>query len=76
MFRRDPVHRKRSGVRGCQILRAQDDPCRIMIDLEFDFPAKSEALPCTISRIGDGPGTAVLQSPHASVADRVEVGGV
>ena len=33
-FDSDPVNRKGSGVRGYQVLRAQDDPNHVMIDLE------------------------------------------
>lgn len=72
MFDSDPADRKGSGVRRYQILRAQDDPNYVLIDLEFDTKQDAEAFLRTMEKIWDGPGKAVMQSPLARIADLVE----
>lgn len=42
-FDRDPLERERSGVRRYRVLRAQDDPGLIAIELEFDSPQLATA---------------------------------
>jgi len=71
-FDGDPADRKGSGVRRYQILRRQDDPNYVMIDLEFDSDEKAEAFLLTMQRIWNGPGKAVMQNPRACVANLVE----
>jgi hypothetical protein len=73
VFDSDPVDRRGSGVRRYQILRAQDDPNYVMIDLEFDSLAEAEAFVRTMEQIWGGPGKTVMQNPRARIADRVEV---
>ncbi len=73
VFDSDPADRKGSGVRRYQILRAQDDPNYVMIDLEFDRLGEAEAFLRTMERIWGGPGKAVMQNPRGRVVDRVEV---
>lgn len=72
MFDTDPADRKGSGVRRYQILRAQDEPNYVMIDLEFDSNDEAETFLRTIKQVWDGPAKAVMQNPRARVADRVE----
>jgi hypothetical protein len=72
-FDSDPADRKGSGVRRYQILRPQDEPNYVMIDLEFDSIDEAEAFLHTMQQIWKGPGKAVMQNPRARVADRVEV---
>lgn len=72
VFDSDPADRKGSGVRRYEILRAQDDPNYVMIDLEFDSSAEAEAFLHTMQAIWEGPGKAVMQHPRARVVDRVE----
>ena len=72
VFDSDPSDRKGSGVRRYQILRSQDDPNYVMIDLECDSLGEAEAFLRTMERIWGGPGKAVMQIPRARVADRVE----
>ena len=71
-FDSDPADRKGSGVRHYQVLRAQDDPNYVMIDLEFETLHEAEAFLRTMQRIWGGPGKAVMQSPRARIADQVE----
>ena len=73
VFDGDPADRKGSGVRRYKVLRAQDDPNFVMIDLEFDSIGEAEAFLRTMERIWGGPGKGVMQSPRARVVDIVEV---
>lgn len=54
------------------MLRAQDDPNYVMIDLEFDSRGAAEAFPLTMERIWGRPGKAVMQNPRARIVDRLE----
>lgn len=71
-FDSDPANRKGSGVRRYQILRSQDDPNYVMIDLEFDSAAEAAAFLKTMERIWGGPGKAVMQNPRGRVVERIE----
>jgi hypothetical protein len=72
-FDSDPADRKGSGVRRYQILRLQNDPTYVLIDLEFDSVDKAEAFLQTMQRVWNGPGKAVMQSPTGRIAQIVEV---
>jgi hypothetical protein len=72
-FDNDPADRKGAGVRRYQLLRLQDDPNYVMIDLEFDSISEAEAFLRTMQGIWSGPGKAVMQNPRARIADVVEV---
>ena len=71
-FDSDPADRKGSGVRRYQILRLQEDPDYVLIDLEFDSMSEAEAFLRTMERIWGGPGKAVMQNPIGRVAEVVE----
>ena len=71
-FDSDPVGRKASGVRRYQVLRAQDDPNLVMIDLDFDSVAEADAFLRAMEKIWAGPAKAVMQNPSARVANLVE----
>lgn len=71
-FDRDPIDRKGSGVRRYQILRLQDDPNFVMIDLEFGSVREVEVFLNKMRHVWSGPGQAVMQDPRARVADVVE----
>jgi hypothetical protein len=73
VFDSDPADRKGSGVRRYQILRAQDDPNLVMIDLEFETVGEAEAFVSRMRRLWEGPGKAVMQGPRARIVERVEV---
>ncbi len=72
VFDSDPADRKGSGVRRYQILRAQDDPNFVMIDLDFANTAEAEAFLHKMRRIWEGPGKAVMHGPRGRLADPVE----
>ena len=72
-FDSDPADRKGSGVRRYQVLRLQDDPNYVLIDLEFDGRAEAEAFVRVVQRIWSGPAKSILQNPRARIADRVEL---
>jgi len=71
-FDSDPADRKGSGVLRYRILRPQDNPNYVLIDLEFDSTNDADAFLSKMQRIWDGPGRAVMQSPKGVVADIVE----
>ena len=71
-FDRDPADRKGSGVRRYQILRLQNEPNYVMIDLEFDNTAEAEAFVKKMQRIWEGPAKGVMLNPRARIADLVE----
>jgi hypothetical protein len=72
-FDNDPADRKGSGVRRYQILRPQDDPNYVMIDLEFDSADKADGFLRNMQRIWDGPGKGVMQNPRGRIAEVAEV---
>ena len=71
-FDRDPADRKGSGVRLYRVLRSQDDPNYVMVDLEFDTLIEAEAFMGIMERIWGGPGKAVMLNPRARIAELVE----
>lgn len=71
-FDRDPADRKGSGVRRYQILRLQNEPNHVMIDLEFDNTAEAEAFVQKMQRIWEGPAKGIMLNPRARIADFVE----
>ena len=73
VFDSDPADRRGSGVRRYQILRLQEEPNHVMIDLEFGSTGEAETFLRTMQRIWGGPGKAVMQNPSGRIADVVEV---
>ena len=71
-FDRDPADRKGSGVRRYKILRLQNEPNYVMIDLEFDNTTQAEAFVQKMQRIWEGPAKGVMLNPRARIADFVE----
>jgi hypothetical protein len=73
-FDRDPADRKGSGVRRYRVLRLNDDPNYVIVDLEFDSAGEAEAFLQKMRRIWEGPAKGVMQNPRALVAEVVETG--
>ena len=71
-FDNDPADRRGSGVRRYQVLKLQDNPNFVMIDLEFDDQSQATAFLNVMQRIWSGGGKAVMQNPVARVAQLVE----
>ena len=71
-FDRDPADRKGSGVRHYRVLRSQDDPNFVMIDLEFASRGEAEAFMVVMERIWGGPAKAIMLNPRARIAEIVE----
>ena len=69
-FDSDPVGRERGGVRRYSIMRAADDPNRVLIDLDFEERTKAETflegLKGLWSRVD------VIRDPRARIVERVE----
>lgn len=72
VFDNDPADRKGSGVRRYRVLRQQDDPNYVMIDLEFDTADEADSFLRTMQQIWGGAGKAVMQNPRGNVAEIVE----
>jgi hypothetical protein len=73
-FDRDPADRKGSGVRHYRVLRLNDEPNYVMIDLDFDSAGEAEAFLQKMQRIWEGPAKGVMQNPRARIAEVVESG--
>jgi hypothetical protein len=72
VFDSDPADRKGSGVLAYRVMRATDAPELVLIDLDFDTIEAAEAMHEKMRGIWAGPGKAVMVSPSARVAERVE----
>jgi hypothetical protein len=72
-FDSDPANRKGSGVRRYQVLRSQDDPHLVAIDLEFDTAPKAEAFLRAMETLWAGPAKAIIRTPRARLFDIVEL---
>lgn len=80
-FERDPIGRKKAGVRRYRVFQPVDDPNYVIIDLDFDSATEAdaflEALQVVWSRADLSPGLlrklgAVKISPRARVVDEVD----
>ena len=73
VFDSDPVGREKVGVRRYQVLRAVDDPNVVMIDLDFDTKAEAQAFLTTMHDVWSQVQGSLIDSPHARIAESVEV---
>ena len=71
-FDSDPVDRKALGVRRFQVVRAQDDPNFVMIDLEFDSVGEANTFLRAMEKLWAGSGKVIMQNPRARVINVVE----
>lgn len=71
-FDRDPIDRRRSGVRRYRIFRAVDDPHYVLIDLEFDGLAEATAAHAALMELWGRVEGTVIERPRARI---VEVAG-
>lgn len=71
-FDRDPVDRKKSGVRRYHVLRSIDDPNYVMIDLEFDTQSEAEALLAAMREVWSRVQGKVVLDPQARIVETVE----
>jgi hypothetical protein len=55
-FDRDPLGRKESGVRRCRVLRADDEPRLVAVELEFDRLGAAEAFVEALAALWRGAG--------------------
>jgi hypothetical protein len=69
-FDSDPIGREEGGVRRYRILRATDDPNRVMIDLEFDSSSEAEAFHAKLRDLWDR--VDVMRDPQARIVEAVE----
>ena len=73
VFDSDPADRKGSGVRSYEVLRAQDDPNYVLVDLDFETLGDAEKFLRSMELLWEGPGKAVMQNPRSRIAESVEV---
>jgi hypothetical protein len=73
-FDRDPIGRKRSGVRRYRVLRPIDDPNYVMIDLEFDSSPEAEAVLAALREVWRSPAAAPAlgDNPQTRIVEMVE----
>jgi hypothetical protein len=73
LFEGDPVGREGSGVRRYRIMRATDDPDRVMIGLEFDGASGAEDVHAALRGLW-GPAD-VMRDPQARIVEVEESKG-
>jgi hypothetical protein len=71
-FDRDPIDRKKSGVRRYRIFRPADDPNYVIIDLEFDTLNETEAALALLRRLWEQVEGKVMVDPQTRILDIVE----
>lgn len=69
-FDNDPIGRKKSGVLRYRILRAVDDPQRVMIDLEFENSGEADRMHESLKELWGR--VDVMRDPQARTVEVVE----
>lgn len=71
-FDRNPLGRRRSGVRRYRVMRPIDNPSYVMIDLEFERVEDAEAMLASLRRLwGETKGT-IMTTANSRIVDVVE----
>ncbi len=71
-FDRDPIGRKRTGVRRYRVLRPVDDSRYVLVDLEFDTRAQAETTLAALRQLwGQVEGT-VMEKAQARIVEVAE----
>jgi hypothetical protein len=71
-FEADPIGRKASGVLRYTILRGDEDPNYVMIDLEFADAGQAHTMHKSLQELWGR--VDVMKNPHARVVELVESG--
>jgi hypothetical protein len=76
-FDRDPIDRRRLGVRRHRVYRPVDDPCYIVGELEFDTAAEAEACADALHELWKSrqAAPALIGAPRVRIVDTVEERG-
>jgi hypothetical protein len=69
-FDNDPIGRKKFGVLGYRILRADDDPNYVMIDLEFDGAGEADRMHNALRELWGQ--VDVIRDPQTRTAELLE----
>ena len=72
VFDSDPVHRADKGVRHHQVLRAEDDPKFVCIELTFDSAAEARALLAAMGEVWKSVDGTVIFEPKARIFEVAE----
>ncbi len=73
-FDRDPVGRRKAGVRWYQVLRPVDEPNFAIIDLTFDSLSQAESLLAAMQQVWARVGGTLIQNPRWRIAEVVDAG--
>lgn len=72
-FDGDPVGRQQGGVRRYRVLRATDEPKRVLIELEFDAMDEADAFRTRLQELWGRVGSDLgLEGPRARILEEVE----
>lgn len=73
-FDRDPIDRRKLGVRRHRILRPIDDPDYVMVELDFDTMEEAEACRVALGRLwaSRAAAPALLGTPQTRIVEAVE----
>ena len=71
-FDRDPVGRRKSGVRRYRVLRPIDDPNYVMIDLEFDTLSDAERFGSALQALWGRVEGQIMENPQLRIVETVE----
>ena len=72
-FDTDPFDRAASGVRSYRIMRGNEDPNFVMVDLEFDTLSEAQAVEAKLRQLwGRVEKEGLISSPQARIVETVE----
>lgn len=71
-FDRDPINRKRSGVRRYHIFRPTDDPKYVLVHLEFDTLRDAETTLAALRTLWGRVEGVMMFNPHTRILNVVE----
>ena len=72
VFDRDPVGRRKAGVRRYSVMRALDDPNYVMLVLEFDALEDAQAMLASLQVLWGRAQGPTVTAPVARIAEVVE----
>jgi len=71
-FEKDPIDRKKSGVRKYRIYRPADDPLYVIIDLEFETPQEAENTLAALRKLWVQVEGKVMMNPKTRILEMME----
>jgi hypothetical protein len=71
-FDSDPQGREQAGVRRYRVMRANDDPSLVAIDLEFDSDDEAQVMLAALRAMWSNVDGVLIKGPRGQVFDVVE----